>query len=58
MKISDIFIEQDISSKYKNYLKDYNKHLTDLIYKEKKEIKVIKILELTLKNYLSYLEEN
>ena len=38
MKISDIFIEQDISSKYKNYLKDYNKHLIDLIYKEKKEI--------------------
>ena len=47
MKISDIFIEQDISSKYTNYVKDYNRHLIDKIYEEKKEIKVIKILELT-----------
>ena len=47
MKISDIFIEQDISSKYTLYVKDYNKHLIDKIYEEKKEIKVIKILELT-----------
>ena len=47
MKISDILIEQDISSKYTNYVKDYNRHLIDKIYEEKKEIKVIKILELT-----------
>ena len=47
MKISDIFIEQDISSKYINYFKEYNKNLINKIYEEKKEIKVIKILELT-----------
>ena len=43
MKISDILIEQDISSKYTHYVKDYNRHLIDKIYEEKKEIKVIKI---------------
>ena len=47
MKISDILIEQEISSKYTHFVKDYNKHLIDKIYEEKKEIKVIKILELT-----------
>ena len=47
MKISDILIEQDISSKYTNYFKEYNKNLINKIYEEKKEIKVIKILELT-----------
>ena len=47
MKISDIFIEQEISSNIANYLKDYNKKIIDKIYEEKKEIKVIKILELT-----------
>ena len=47
MKISDILSEQEISPKYAFYFKDYNKRLIDKIYEEKKEINVIKILELT-----------
>ena len=51
MKISDIFIEQDISSKYTNYVKDYNRHLINKIYEEKKEIKdKIKGLDLLEEN--------
>ena len=47
MKISDIFIEQDISPRYLFFHKDYNRKLIDRIYEEKREINVIKILELT-----------
>ena len=47
MKISDILSEQEISPKYGIYFKDHNRRLIDKIYEEKKEINVIKILELT-----------
>ena len=47
MKISDIFSEQDISPRYLIFHKNYNRKLIDRIYEEKKEINVIKILELT-----------
>ena len=47
MKISDILSEQEISPKYAFYFKDHNRRLIDKIYEEKKEINVIKILELT-----------
>ena len=43
MKISDIIYEQ----KDNIILDDYNTKIIDRIYEEKKEIKVIKILELT-----------
>jgi hypothetical protein len=47
MKLKDILCEQVISTKYKLSNKDANKKIIDKIYKEQKEINVIKILELT-----------
>ena len=47
MKISDIIYEQGISCKYSTFNKYYNRKIIDKIYEEKKEINVIKILELT-----------
>ena len=51
--IKDILSNQSISSKYVNPNKnidfDYNKKIIDKILLEKKEVKVIKILNLTLK---------
>ena len=51
--IKDILSNQNISSKYVNPNKnidfDYNKKIIDKILLEKKEVKVIKILNLTLK---------
>ena len=47
MKISDILCQQKISSKYTKFDEYENKKLIEKIYKEKKEMKVIKILELT-----------
>ncbi len=45
MKISDILCQQKISSKFSTFDEYYNKKLIEKIYKEKKEIKVIKIIE-------------
>ena len=47
MKIKDILCEQEISSKYSTCDRFENKKIIEKIYKENKEIKVIKILELT-----------
>ena len=47
MKISDILYEQKISPRFTRFDKYYNRKIIDKIYEEKKEIKVIKILELT-----------
>ena len=47
MKISDILCQQKISSKYTKFDEYENKKIIEKIYKEKKEMKVIKILELT-----------
>ena len=47
MKISDILCQQKISSKYTKFDEYENKKIIEKIYEEKKEIKVIKILELT-----------
>jgi hypothetical protein len=47
MKLKDILCEQVISTKYKLSNKDANKKIINKIYKEQKEINVIKILELT-----------
>ena len=47
MKIKDILCEQPISTKYSTFDRFENKKIIDKIYKEKKEINVIKILELT-----------
>ena len=47
MKISDILCQQKISSKYTKFDEYENKKLIEKIYREKKEMKVIKILELT-----------
>ena len=67
MKIKDILSNFPISSKNKNSDRFENKKIIDRIYKRKKEIKVIKILELTFKelflifinklNYEKYKEE-
>ena len=46
-RISDILSENKISSKYKKFDKYENKKIIDKIFKEKKEINIIKILELT-----------
>ena len=47
MKISDILCQQKISSKYTKFDEYENKKIIEKIYREKKEMKVIKILELT-----------
>ena len=47
MKMSDILSQQKISSKYSKFDEYENKKIIEQIYKEKREIKVIKILELT-----------
>ena len=47
MKMSDILCQQKISSKYSKFDEYENKKIIEQIYKEKREIKVIKILELT-----------
>ena len=52
MKIKDILKGQPISSKYKTYNDDENKKIIDDIYRQKKEIKVINILELTFEELL------
>ena len=50
MKIKDILSKFPISSKNKNSDRFENKKIIDRIYKRKKEIKVIKILELDRKS--------
>ena len=47
MKIKDILCEQPISTKYSTFDRYENKKIIDRIYKENKEINVIKILDLT-----------
>ena len=47
MKVSDILCQQKISSKYSKFDEYENKKIIEKIYKEKKEMKLIKILELT-----------
>ena len=47
MKISEILSEQPISTKYSTFDRYENKKIIDKIYKENKEINVIKILDLT-----------
>ena len=47
MKMKDILCEQQISTKYSTLNRFENKKIIEKIYKEKKEINVIKILELT-----------
>jgi hypothetical protein len=47
MKLKDIYFNYKISEKYIHYDKDTNKKLINKIYKEQKEIAVIKILNLT-----------
>ena len=47
MKLKDIYYKYGISVKYVHYDKDTNKKLINKIYKEQKEIAVIKILNLT-----------
>ena len=52
MKIKDILSEQPISTKYSTFNSFENKLIIDKIYKENKEIKVIKILELAFEELL------
>ena len=47
MKISEILCEQPISTKYSTFDRFENKKIIDKIFKENKEINVIKILDLT-----------
>ena len=47
MKMSEILRQEKISSKYSNYDTYENRKIIDRIYEEKKEINVIKILDLT-----------
>lgn len=47
MKLKDIYLESDISDKYKYKTKEDNIKLINKIYKEQKEIEVITILNLT-----------
>ena len=46
-KLVDIFLEEKISGKYSTFDKYENKKIIEKIYEEKKEIYIIKILELT-----------
>ena len=52
MKIKDILCEQPVSTKYSKFNRFENKKIIDKIYEEKKEINVIKILELTFEELL------
>ena len=52
MKIKDILCEQPISTKYSTFDTFENKLIIEKIYEEKKEINVIKILELTFEELL------
>ena len=52
MKIKDILKEQSISTKYKTYNYDENRKIIEDIYRKNKELKVIKILELTFEELL------
>ena len=47
MKISDILMNQEISTKYSTLDRYENRKIIEKIYSEKEEINVIKILELT-----------
>ena len=47
MKISEILMNQEISTKYSTLDRYENRKIIEKIYKENKEINVIKILELT-----------
>jgi len=47
MKMSEILRQEKISSKYSNYDTYENRKIIDRIYEEKKEINIIKILDLT-----------
>ena len=58
MKIKDILSEQEISSKYKTYNKFENKIIIEKIYKEQKQIKVIKILDLTFEELFIIFRKN
>ena len=49
MKIVDILYEQENRALFNNLDNHYNRKIIDKIYEEKKEINVIKILELTFK---------
>ncbi len=52
MKIKDILSEHPISTKYSTFDRFENKKIIEKIYREKKEINVIKILELTFEELL------
>ena len=52
MKIKDILREQSISTKYKTYNDFENRIIIEDIYRKSKELKVIKILELTFEELL------
>ena len=58
MKMKDILSEQEISSKYKTYNKFENKIIIEKIYKEQKQIKVIKILDLTFEELFIIFRKN
>lgn len=51
-KLKDIFSNEKISSKYKKFTDDENKNIINKIYEEKKETKIIQILELTFQEIL------
>ena len=48
-KIKDILSEVEISTKYKKYKRDVNKVIINNIFEEKKQTKIMQILELTFK---------
>ena len=52
MKIKDILKEQNISTKYRTLNYDENRKIIEDIYRKNKELKVIKILELTFEELL------
>ena len=52
MKIKDILSEHPISTKYSTFDRFENKKIIETIYRENKEINVIKILELTFEELL------
>ena len=58
MKMSDILCQQKISSKYSKFDEYENKKIIEQIYKEKREIKVIKILELTFEELFIIFRRN
>ena len=52
MKIKDILSKHPISTKYSTFDRFENKRIIEKIYRENKEINVIKILELTFEELL------